>query len=306
MIAEFWKENFRQYIRHLGATGQMAQNSVIAYSGDVRAFLDFLFAEGNQSAKVDDMAVRRYLIALRKRGLKSSSLARKLESLKSFFDFLVASGKIKSNPAREIDPIRVEPYRAQYLSEEEARLLIEQVSENDDIFITSRDRAMIELFYGSGLRLSELTSLNLKSIDAHNGLIRVIGKGSKFRMVPLGVHARKALDEYLGERFRLLGDSRAEEIEALFLNRRGKRITPRGAARIIKEHLRKCSEKTGLSTHSLRHSFATHLLTAGANLRAVQQMLGHSSLRTTQKYSHITTGRLISVYRRAHPRAEDR
>ncbi len=301
-----WRENLDRYIRHLKATGRMAQNSIIAYTGDVAAFIDFLESEPDLIAKMDDMAVRRYLIALRRRGLKSSSLARKLESLKSFFDFLVSSNRIDTNPAREIEPIKIEPYRAQYLSEEEARYLIQNTASDDDPFIRLRNRAMLELFYGSGLRLAELTSLDLRSIDMRNGLIRVIGKGSKFRQVPLGAQAAKALTDYLAEREKIIRAESEGRTDALFINRRGDRLSSRGTARIIKEHLMKCSEKTGLTTHSLRHSFATHLLTAGANLRAVQQMLGHSSLKTTQKYSHITTGRLVSVYRRAHPRAEDK
>ncbi len=301
-----WRENYDRYAHHLKATGRMAQNSITAYTGDVAAFIDFLEKEPDPPTKMDDMAIRRFLIMLRRSGLKSSSLARKLESLKSFFDFMVSSGKMKTNPAREIEPIKTQPYRAQYLSEEEARYLIQSTEQDDDPFVRLRNRAMLELFYGSGLRLAELTSLDLRNIDWRNGLISVIGKGSKFRQVPLGTYAGKALSEYLTERERLAAKRRKSPTEALFLNCRGERLSPRGTARIIKEHLSKCSEKTGLSTHSLRHSFATHLLTAGANLRAVQQMLGHSSLKTTQKYSHITTGRLISVYRRAHPRSEDK
>ena len=175
-----------------------------------------------------------------------------------------------------------------------------------DGFAGARDRAMLELFYGSGIRLSELVGLDLRDIRFDEGILGIFGKGGKYRIVPLGRKAGGILKKYLKEReLKLASGNFAEPSEnAVFLNLRGKRLTPRSVSRIVKSYLLKSSEQQRLSTHSLRHSFATHLLEAGANLRAVQQMLGHSSLKTTQKYAHTTTGRLISIYKRAHPRWE--
>jgi site-specific recombinase XerD len=173
-------------------------------------------------------------------------------------------------------------------------------------FIGIRDRAMVELFYGCGIRLSELVGIGIKDVQFTEKIIRIFGKGGKYRVVPLGSKSADILQQYLDERKKKIAVEGIEDVagQAVFLNSRGGRISPRSVGRIIKGYLLKSSEKQKLSTHSLRHSFATHLLEAGANLRAVQQMLGHSSLKTTQLYAHTTTGRLISVYKRAHPRWE--
>jgi integrase/recombinase XerC len=318
----YWSECLQLFEKHLKGGSHFAENTAIAYRGDVAAFIKYLEessigqdpgglgkpikseSQGFGPTSITEFTIRGYLITLRKAGLKSTSIARKLEALKMFFDFLISIKRQSSNPARQIDPIKTEPYRAEYLSEEEARYLIEQAWPGDE-FMALRNKAMIEIFYNCGLRLAELTSLNLKSLDFNNSLIKVLGKGSKYRQVPVGRPTMQVVSSYLVVRSRLLAELGKPNEYAVFINTRGGRMTPRSIGRIVKEHLLKCSEKTGLSTHSLRHSFATHLLTAGANLRAVQQMLGHSSLKTTQKYSHITTGRLISVYKRAHPRAEE-
>ena len=300
---DFWTENYDRFRRYLKSGGSYAENTAIAYGGDVGDFLKYLKTHKKTGNMVDQMQVRGFLIELRKRGLKSSSIARKLEAIKVFFDYLVSLKVMGHNPARLIEPIKVDPYRAEYLSEEEARYLLERGFAGDD-FMTFRDRAMVELYYGCGLRLSELVGLSLNDLKFGSNIVNVLGKGSKFRQVPVGEQAQNSVKRYLDKRKELLIQLNIKNQTAVYLNVRGGRLTPRSVARIVKEHLRRCSEKIGLSTHSLRHSFTTHLLTAGANLRAVQQMLGHASLKTTQKYSHITTGRLISIYKRAHPRAE--
>jgi site-specific recombinase XerD len=305
MDQQFWEECHRLFIRHLQGSSHFADNTAIAYGSDSAAFIKYLQDREEADGEIDDFAVRGFLISLRKAGLKGTSIARKLEALKIFFDYLVSIKKLSGNPARRIESIKTQPYRAEYLSEEEARFMIEQHWPGDT-FLASRNRAMIEIFYNCGLRLSELAGLNLRSLDFENSLLGVIGKGSKFRQVPIGRHAAKAVTSYLQQHSQILSSVSKLKEQAVFVSIRGERLTSRSIARIVKAHLLQCSEKTGLSTHSLRHSFATHLLTAGANLRAVQQMLGHSSLKTTQKYSHITTGRLISVYKRAHPRAEEK
>jgi len=300
----FWDECYTLFIRHLGG-GNYAENTAIAYGGDVAGFLKYLKKKKEIHTDLTQFDVRGFLISLRRAGLKSSSIARKLEAVKMFFDYLVSIKKINHNPARLLEPVKTEPYRAEYLSEEEAWFLIEQGITGDG-FMSKRNRAMIEIYYGCGLRLSELVNLNLTDLRFSSNVINVLGKGSKFRQVPIGHQAIKSVSDYLLDRQNLLAKQNIVDQKAVFLNTRGGRLTSRSAARIVKIHLLRCSEKSGLSTHSLRHSFTTHLLTAGANLRAIQQMLGHASLKTTQKYSHITTGRLISIYKRSHPRAEEK
>ncbi|MCD6162782.1 MAG: tyrosine-type recombinase/integrase [candidate division Zixibacteria bacterium] len=303
MEKQFWDDCYKQFIHHMQGGTRYAKNTVIAYGSDVLGFIKYLKIKKNTSPDISQLQIRGYLISLRRANLKSSSIARKLEAVKIFLDYLVSNKKLKHNPTRLIESIKIDPYRAEYLSEEEAQFLLEQVFAGDD-FKTNRDRAMIEIYYGCGLRLSELSNLNISDLKFSSFLIEVLGKGSKYRQVPIGLKAIKSVQKYLFNRENLLAEINNINNKAVFLNTRGRRITARSVARIVKVHLCRCSEKSGLSTHSLRHSFTTHLLTAGANLRAVQEMLGHASLKTTQKYSHITTGKLISIYKRAHPRAE--
>ncbi|MCP4581570.1 MAG: tyrosine-type recombinase/integrase [candidate division Zixibacteria bacterium] len=303
MEQQYWDDYYKLFVKHLKGGGIYAENTAVAYGSDVAAFIKHLKRKKKGQDDITQFEIRGYLISLRQSGLKSSSIARKMESIKMFFDYLVAIKKLKNNPVRLVEPVKVDPYRAKYLSEEEARYLIETGLTGKD-FKHSRNRAMIEIYYNCGLRLSELMALDILDLGFTSNMIKVLGKGGKYRQVPVGDQTIKAADNYLTEREKLLITKKIKGENAVFLNTRGGRLTSRSAARIVKAHLQQCSEKTGLSTHSLRHSFTTHLLTAGANLRAVQQMLGHASLKTTQKYSHITTGRLISIYKRAHPRAE--
>ena len=302
MEQQFWTDCYKLFNKHLQG-GNYAENTAIAYGGDVADFVAYLQKKDKLNDSVTQFDIRGWLITLRQAGLKSSSIARKLEAVKMFFDYLMSIKMVNHNPARLVEPVKIEPYRAKYLSEEEARYLIE-TGWSGKGFRDTRDRSMIEIYYGSGLRLSELVGLDLDDLGFGSNVIKVLGKGSKFRYAPIGDSTIHEFKKYLEERQKLLVRFNKHSEKAIFLNTRGDRLTPRSAARIVKSYLLKCSEKTGLSTHSLRHSFTTHLLTAGANLRAVQEMLGHSSLKTTQKYSHITTGRLISVYKRAHPKAE--
>jgi len=303
----YWEDKINKFSGHIEATEGLAQNTLIAYLSDCNSLIDFLkdnHPEVYNGRKITVNDARKFLISLKKNGLKQVSIARKLDSLKRFGDYMVDLGDWKLNPFRELPYPKAEHYRAEYLTPEEAFGML-SIKFKDD-YIGHRDRAMLELFYGCGLRLSELVNIDLRDINFKERVIRILGKGSKYRIVPLGPKSSETLKSFI--------DIRKEKIvkqnlelkagNALFLNNRGTRMTSRSAARIVKSYLQNSSEKQKLSTHSLRHSFATHLLEAGANLRAVQQMLGHSSLKTTQKYAHTTTGRLIAVYRRAHPRAE--
>lgn len=302
-----WNDVLSGFSGHLECVEGLAKNTLIAYTGDCRSFVKFLGEKYPDSADKMHVSVREaraFLIFLKRNGLKQVSIGRKLDSLKRFGDYLMETGRLKSNPFRELPYPRKENYRAEYLSPEEAQGLVS--FEFKDDFSGIRDRAMLELFYGCGIRLSELVGIDLKDIKFDERVIRIFGKGGKYRIVPLGKKTADILRKYLREReIKIIAENLSEKAgAAVFLNLKGRRITPRSVARIVKKYLLKSSEQQKLSTHSLRHSFATHLLEAGANLRAVQQMLGHSSLKTTQKYAHTTTGRLISIYKRAHPRWE--
>ncbi len=302
-----WYKYLSGFTGHIQSAEGLARNTLIAYESDCRSFVHFLkenHPDSWDSGRISATEGRLFLIFLKKKGLKRVSLARKLDSLKRFGDYITEIGAWTSNPFRELPYPRKEHYRAEYLTPEEASGMLSLEFRND--FIGIRDCVMLELFYGCGIRLSELVGLGVKDIRFSEKIIRVFGKGGKYRIVPLGSKAADVLHRYLDERKRKITTEDIEKVarQAVFLNSRGGRISPRSVGRIIKGYLLKSSEKQKLSTHSLRHSFATHLLEAGANLRAVQEMLGHSSLKTTQQYAHTTTGRLISVYKRAHPRWE--
>jgi site-specific recombinase XerD len=300
-----WDKYLSKFTGHLESVEGLSQNTILAYSRDCAALVNFL-KENHPACYESGMITvtegRLFLIHLKKKGLKQVSLARKLDSLKHFGDYLIVIHEWQSNPFRDIPYPKAEHYRAEYLNPEEALGLLK--SEFRNSFIGVRDAAMLDLYYGCGLRLSELVGLEINDLLFKDRLVRVHGKGGKSRIVPLGPKTGESIKRYLEQRKAKIIDEGAKCGLAVFLNNRGSRLTPRSAGRIVKSYLMKASEKQKLSTHSLRHSFATHLLEAGANLRAVQQMLGHSSLRTTQKYAHTTTGRLISIYKRAHPRAE--
>lgn len=302
-----WEKYLSKFTGHLESVDGLAHNSVIAYSADCKSFIDFIRENHPESYAADNVSTtegRLFMISLKKKGLKQISIARKLDSLKKFGDYLVTLNKWRSNPFRDLPYPMAEHYRAEYMTPEEAFGMLS--SEFKNSFAGIRDATMLDLFYGCGLRLSELAGMDIRDIQFSERLIRVLGKGNKFRIVPLGPKTAAKLKCYLDSRAAKIASDNLESKAgvAVFLNERGGRMTSRSVARIVKSYLLKSSEKNKLSTHSLRHSFATHLLEAGANLRAVQQMLGHSSLKTTQKYAHTTTGRLISIYRRAHPRAE--
>jgi len=301
-----WDKYLSGFSGHLECVDGLAKNTLIAYLGDCKAFVAFIknkYPESYKEGRISSKEARLFLISLKRNGLKRVSLGRKLDSLKRFGDYLIEIGAWIANPFRELPYPRAEHYRAEYLSPEEAFSLMKFDFKDD--FSGMRDKAMLDLFYSCGLRLSELVGINVNNIRFGERIIGIFGKGGKYRIVPLGRKTSEILKNYLRLREnKIKSEGFAEAGSAVFLNKRGKRITPRSVARIAKSYLLKSSEQQKLSTHSLRHSFATHLLEAGANLRAVQQMLGHSSLKTTQKYAHTTTGRLISVYKRAHPRWE--
>lgn len=286
---------------HLSDERNVSRHTRLAYLRDLEAFQQFLEnlpggpgSDSDAIKRVDQVILRRYLAQLHKTH-KKSSIARKLGALRTFFRFLVREGVLEVNPGELVASPRQEKYLPQTLSVDEAYALLDSAQHVDELGL--RDRAILETFYSCGLRVSELTGLNLASIDLAEGLVRVLGKGSKERIVPIGQPAIRALQRYLEVREIAGPDT------PLFLNHRGGRLTPRSVQRNLKQQLLDGRILKDATPHALRHSFATHLLDGGADLRAIQELLGHESLSTTQKYTQVSVDRLMDVYDKAHPRS---
>lgn len=298
------------YLDHLAKERDVSPNTVRAYDRDLRAFVEFLGRYYGGSAwswqGVDRLAMRAFLGALAKQGLSKRSMARTLSAIRSFYRFLHHNEIVEANPARAVGAPKLEKYLPGYLDRAQIDLLFQtaEVRAWEGDFVDVRNLAILELFYSTGMRLSELQGLSRSELDMVSQQAKVRGKGRKERIVPIGDHAMLALRNYEAKRDELLrnlgpkGDRRA-----VFLSRTGKRIGVRGVQKAVTGFLREIDEDAGLSTHSLRHTFATHLLDAGADLRAVQELLGHASISTTQIYTHTSIERLKQVYEKAHPRA---
>ncbi|MHB0968268.1 MAG: tyrosine recombinase XerC [Thermoanaerobaculia bacterium] len=296
------------FLDYLTYERNVSVNTVTAYREDLDSFVSFLSEEYLNMGrdlldleKVDHLAIRSYLAYLNRRKLSRSSIARQLSALRTFFRFLIREGVVSANPARAVATPKREKHLPSVLQTSEIEVLFEQPDLQTPLGI--RDRAWLELLYASGLRVSELVGIDLDDIELRARLLKVRGKGSKERIVPFGGKASEALEAWLAARSELRKPGDDEE-QPLFLNNRGERITARSIRRILVKYVRSASLKAGVSPHTLRHSFATHLLTAGADLRAIQELLGHVSLSTTQKYTHLNDWTLIETYRKAHPRAK--
>lgn len=282
--------------------------TVRAYRSDLDRFADFWereFGEAGSSktslSRVDTLAVRSYLASLHRARLASRSLARHLSTLRSFFRWACREGHLEKNPARPLPAPRLPKTLPRAMTLPDTERLLEA---GEDAPFPERDRALFELLYATGLRVSEAAGLDLEDVDFTSRLLRVVGKGNKERIAPFGESAGEALAAYLPlrrERRRQAPDS--DGSEPVFVNARGGRLTTRSMARLLKRRLRAAGLPGEISPHALRHSFATHLLEAGADLRAIQELLGHASLSTTQKYTHLDAARLRAVYRKAHPKA---
>jgi len=322
-----------QFIHYLSVEKNASPHTCRCYRRDMEEFEDFLKSSGAyltpsgdvELGKVDRIAIRKYLSFLHRRNRKSS-IARKISTLRSFFKYLVREQIILSNPAKSVSTPKVEKTLPTALTVDEAFRLMESPkslsgkSSEGSKERSLRDRAILELLYSSGLRVSELVGLNWNQLDQDLGIARVMGKGRKERIVPVGVKAIEALKAYMEERriveglrpggkaslraMRLSDPVAGPEGEApLFINSLGGRLTARSVGRLMKKYTRHSGIFRRVSPHSLRHTFATHLLDAGADIREIQEMLGHSSLSTTQKYTHLSMGKLMEVYDRAHPRS---
>jgi len=293
---------------YLDVERNVSSHTQKAYIADVQEFAGFLQSKNFIKKKdevigVEPETIRAYLGYLYRQKVKKTTVSRKISSLRAFYRYLLRNGKIKNNPANMIQTPKAEKYIPTFLSVDETFELLDV--QDDKSALDLRSRAMMELFYSSGLRLSELAGLDLIDIDFNQELVKVRGKGKKERIVPVGRRALKAIKEYL-EKTAELRKNIDENIfkKPLFLNARGKRITTRSIARIVDEATNKSGIGRKISPHALRHSFATHLLNAGADLRSIQELLGHKSLSTTQKYTAVNINRMMEVYDKAHPRAK--
>jgi integrase/recombinase XerC len=313
------KSAIEKFLAYLKAVRNASPLTIRSYQKDLEQFREYLSPPGApemQLREVDHRVIREYMGHLHERQLQKRTMARKLASLRSFFKFCAREGLTKDNPARLVATPKLPTRIPTVLSAEEMNAFLDRLAsgegarqarrseEPDAGLLLQRDRAILELLYASGLRVSELTGLDLSDIDRKGQMLRVLGKGNKERIVPYGSKAEQALTAYEPIRSRLLRRAGGRgETQALFLNRDGRRLGVRSVGRIVKKYVRLANINWDLHPHSLRHAFATHLLADGADLRAIQELLGHASLSTTQRYTHASIRQLMEVYDKAHPRA---
>jgi len=297
------------YFGWLEGERNMSSLTLLAYSKDWQSFIDWLEKEEKnvvESLNLDSISagqIRNYLYYLNKRGLSKTTANRRLAAMKSFFKYAVKQGWLEKNPVSDISLAKIQRRLPHYLDFEE----VVRVLETPDRTTLSgcRDRAIMETLYSSGLRVQELVSLNLKDINLERGYVKVWGKGGRERLVPLGSQAAAAIENYLHKSRDIRRQNRQDGPEgALFLNLKGGRLTDRSVRDIVRKYCLQAGTKEILSPHGFRHSFATHLLDNGADLRVVQELLGHKSISSTQVYTHVSRAKLRKIYRLAHPRGE--
>ena len=280
-----------KFISYLEIEKNYSIHTVLNYKLDLRDFERFL--EDKSLESIEYITLRKFLASLKSKNLKSRTLARKISTLKSFYRFLCREGYLKSNPTLLLSSPKLDKHLPNFLTENEMTKLIE--SPKQDNLLGRRDRAILETLYSTGMRVSELVGLNVETIDFIGGIVKVLGKGKKERLLPIGKTALLAIRAYL--------DMRDKQRKELFLNKNYTRLTDRGVRNVLNKYIRITSLKQHISPHALRHSFATHLLNRGADLRSVQELLGHVNLSTTQIYTHLSTERLKAVYEKTHPHA---
>lgn len=288
------EHTLRNYISDLEQFHQFLKNTSLC-SKDTKGDIDI--------KDIDNLVIRSYMGYLHKIGNRGKTAARKLSTLRSFFQYLIREGYTDKNYPKMVSTPKQEKRIPSFLSVDDIFKLLESPKGKKPLIL--RDLAILELFYASGIRISELVNLDLKDLNFKDRFVKVLGKGRKERIVPLGRKSSEALQNYINMRSDLIkkGSDEKEGMSALFLNHKGERITSRGVQNIVIKYVSETGLKKKITPHTLRHSFATHLLDAGADLRTIQEFLGHSSLSTTQKYTHLTTDRLMQVYDKAHPRA---
>jgi integrase/recombinase XerC len=339
------KEAIAKYLEYLQSVRNSSPHTVLNYRKDLEQFIAYLSPPGARPPALTGVThslIREFVAHLHDQGLEKSSIARKLAALRSFFKYCVREGRLKENPARLVPTPKLPKRIPSVLSAEEMNGFLDDLGGTrqatfdgratsnkgrllpataappakgsrsariEEGLLVRRDRALLELLYAAGLRVSELTGLNLVDLEQKERILRVRGKGGKERIVPYGAKAQEALEKYWPVRERLLeqtdrgGSRQGPYTEAVFLNYSGRRLTQRSVGRIVKKYVRMANVNWDLHPHSLRHAFATHLLADGADLRAIQELLGHQSLSTTQKYTHASIRQLMDIYDKAHPHA---
>lgn len=293
-----------EFLVYLSDQRNASPHTVKNYERDLDEFCEYVFRHQTDVVdgdalileRVNPLVLRCHLNMLFQRN-EPASIARKLSCLRSFFRYFVKKGVLTHNPAKAIHSPKIPKKLPRFLNVDEVNALLTVKSE--ETRFTKRDRALLELLYSSGLRVSELVGLDRDSLDLDAGVVRVRGKGDKQRIVPVGSYAAKALQDYLDERANVL----VHDEKALFLNKNGTRLNVRSVQRLVTETIAKTGLSKGATPHTLRHSFATHMLGSGADLRAIQELLGHESLSTTQRYTHVGVEELAKVYDKAHPRS---
>ena len=320
------KAAIEKFLAYLRSVRNASRHTLRNYAMDLEQFRAYLTPPDSapaQVAQIDHHVIREYLGHLHDKNLQKSSMARKLAALRSFLKFCAREGMVRENAARLVATPKLPKRMPSILSAEEMNLFLDGLAsaetprragvkrqrpskkaQDSDRLLLERDRAILELLYASGLRVSELTGLDIKDVDRKEQMLRVLGKGNKERIIPYGSKAEEAIKRYWPLRAELLARAgNGRDPQAVFLNLAGRRMTPRSVERMVKKYVRLMNVNWDLHPHSLRHAFATHLLADGADLRAIQELLGHARLSTTQKYTQVSLTDLMAVYDKAHPKA---
>jgi integrase/recombinase XerD len=301
------KEDITKFLTYLSVEKGFSENTLSAYQNDLSQLVLFIEEETSKSKRMPSwpdftrQMMLSYQLQLKERKYAATTLARKIAAAKSFFKFMMSEGKIKENPTQNVASPNVGRILPKPISLKQVRALLDQPARQSTPE-AKRDRAMLELLYASGMRVSELISLNTEDVDTEGGFVRCFGKGSKERMIPIYRQAAIIVSDYIKEaRPHIV---RRESEKALFLNRRGERLTRQGFWQILKGYAKAAGLDEAITPHTLRHSFATHMLNGGADLRSVQELLGHANISTTQVYTHLTSDHVRKTYEKAHPRAK--
>ncbi|MDP2729337.1 MAG: site-specific tyrosine recombinase XerD [Dehalococcoidales bacterium] len=301
------KEDISRFLTYFTVEKGFSENTLAAYRNDLLQLADFIEKEAAKQGVIPSWSnfsrqdMLRYLLILKEKDYANTTLARKVAAIKSFFKFMVAEGNLKNNPTRDLASPKVSRLLPKPISHAEAMQLLElpaRLSTPE----AKRDSAMLSLLYASGMRVSELMSLNLGDVNTSSGFVRCLGKGRKERLIPIAPRASLALETYLNEARAHLARNKDEK--ALFLNQRGDRLTRQGFWQILKSYAKSAGLSEKITPHTLRHSFATHMLTGGADLRSVQELLGHANISTTQIYTHLSGEHVRRTYEKSHPRAK--
>ena len=320
-LPETLRDHLRAFLGFLELNRNVSPHTIRAYEGDVTQYLAWVASSKDVRISalgvgdLDGVSVRDWVAGLNRAGQARASVARKLSGARAFMQHLRREGLIENDPTAAALAPKLDKTIPVHLSESEVTLLLDSIDTRTPL--GRRDRAMFELFYASGLRLSELVGVNLEDLDLNGRIVRVLGKGSKERLVPLNPVAADAIRAWMRDRAAIVihresgqegrrqkARGRRASEDPLFVNARGGRITGRSVDRLLRRYVARCSTRMGISPHALRHSFATHLLQRGADLRGIQELLGHARLSTTERYTHVNTTQLMEVYRKAHPRAK--